>query len=210
MAEVLQDIEAVGFDLLTALIDSWSLWESVAGDVEKGRAWRRASLRLVTQAGRYVPYEQMVAAATSEVGLHPSYADALLSRWGELAPWPEAPSVLTELRGRRLAIVTNSSQQLAEQAAAATGGKFENIMSTERAGVYKIDPRAYNACLDALQLPAARVLFVAGSAHDVPGAGAVGMRVYWANRQGLPVPDGPVPLVNAPDLTGLPALLGAP
>jgi FMN phosphatase YigB (HAD superfamily) len=59
-----------------------------------------------------------------------------------------------------------------------------------------------------LGLPAERVLFVAGSAHDVPGAGALGMPVYWSNRQGLPVPEGPPPLVNASDLTRIPALLG--
>ena len=82
-------------------------------------------------------------------------------------------------------------------------------MSAERAGVYKTDPRAYQAALDALGLPAGRVLFVAGSAHDVPGAGALGMPVYWSNRQRLPAPAGsPLPLVDAPDLCALPELVG--
>jgi hypothetical protein len=105
------DVDAVAFDLLTALVDSWTLWEDVAGEAALGRHWRQASLRLVT-------------------------------------------------------------------------------------------------ALDALGLAPAQVLFVAGSAHDVPGAGNVGMPVYWSNRQSLPLPDGPPPLVDAPDLTGLPALLG--
>lgn len=203
-----QRFEAVAFDLLTALIESWPLWERVAGDVGTGRAWRRASLRLVTGCGDYQPYEALVAAAALEVGLHAADAEALLSRWGELAPWPEAPGVLQTLCGRRLAVVTNCSQRLAEQAAAATGGSFEVVMSAERAGVYKTDSRAYQAALDALGLPASRVLFVAGSAHDVPGAGAAGMPVYWANRQRLSVPPGPAPLVDAPDLAELPGLLG--
>jgi 2-haloalkanoic acid dehalogenase type II len=203
------DVDAVAFDLLTALVDSWSLWERVAGDVSLGRAWRTASLRLVTTAGAYVPYEEMVRQAAVEVGVPGASAETLIGRWGEIAPWPEAPAALVRLRGRRLAVVTNTSQRLAEIAARATGGQFEVIMSAERAGVYKTDPRAYRAALDALVLPAERVLFVAGSAHDVPGAGALGMPVYWSNRQRLPVPAGaPPPVVNAPDLNGLLPLLG--
>ena len=80
-------------------------------------------------------------------------------------------------------------------------------MSAERAGAYKMDPRAYQAALRALRLPADRVLFVAGSAHDVPGASRVGMKVYWSNRQRLAVPPGsPSPLADEPDLRRLPDL----
>lgn len=203
-------IEAIAFDLLTALIDSWSLWIGIAGDEALGRAWRKASLRRVTRAGTYRPYEDIVREATAEVGLPPARAEALLDRWDTLRPWPEASRVLAALAGRRLAVVTNCSQDLAERAAANTGGKFEVIMSAERAGVYKTDPGAYQAALTALDLAPGRVLFVAGSAHDVPGAGAVGLPVYWSNRERLPVPAGaPAPIVDAPDLGALPELVGA-
>ena len=202
------EIEAVAFDLLTALIDSWSLWIEVAGNEALGRAWRGASLRRVTGAGDYRPYEDIVRAAAAEMDLPPARAEALLARWGELKPWPEAPGVLQALAGRRLAIVTNCSQALAEQAAAATGGDFETVVSAERAGAYKTDPRAYRAGLAALGLAAEKVLFVAGSAHDVTGAGALGLPVYWSNRQRLEVPEGAAPPVaDAPDLSALPGLL---
>ncbi len=201
-------VDAIAFDLLTALVDSWALWAAVAGDAEIGRAWRLASLRLVTSAGVYVPYEQLVAQATREVGLPADRTEALLAQWSTLQPWPEAPAVLQHLARRRLAIVTNCSQRLAEIAASATGGQFELILSAERTGVYKPDPRPYRAALDLLGLPPERVLFVAGSAHDVPGAGAVEMPVYWSNRQRLPPPTGVTPLVDAPDLNGLAELLG--
>jgi 2-haloalkanoic acid dehalogenase type II len=203
------DVDAVAFDLLTALIDSWTLWETVAGDSKVGRRWRQSSLRLVTAAGAYAPYEEMVRRAAGEVGLPAMMAEELIERWPELKPWPEVPAVLDQLKGRRLAVVTNCSQRLGEIAAEATGGQFELVMSAERAGAYKIDPRAYQAALDGLELPAERVLFVAGSAHDVPGAGALGMPVYWSNRQRLAVPGGaPPPVVDAPDLTALPGLVG--
>ncbi len=205
------EIEAIAFDLLTALIDSWSLWIEVAGEEALGRAWRSASLRRITATGDYRPYEDIVRAATAQVGLAPARARALLDRWGELEPWPEAPGVLQALAGRRLAIVTNCSQALAEQAAAATGGDFEAVVSAERAGAYKTDPRAYRAGLEALGLAAEKVLFVAGSAHDVSGAGALGLPVYWSNRQGLEVPaEAEPPLMNAPDLSALTELMSAP
>lgn len=196
--------DAIAFDLLTALVDSWSVYAAVSGDEARGRAWRLASLRIVTAAGGYRPYEQVLREAACEEGLPASMADELIARWGEIRPWPEVPGVLAKLADRRLAILTNCSQRLAEIAAAATGGRFEVVLSAERAGVYKTDPRAYRAVLDALRLPAERVLFVAGSAHDVKGAPQVGMPVYWQNRARLVVPEGaPPPLVDAPDLTDL-------
>jgi FMN phosphatase YigB (HAD superfamily) len=77
------------------------------------------------------------------------------------------------------------------------------------AGIYKTRPEAYRAGLAALGNPSAsEVLFVAGSAHDVPGAAAVGMPVYWSNRFGETVPAGaPEPLMNEPNLLALPGLL---
>jgi 2-haloacid dehalogenase len=200
--------QAIAFDLLTALIDSWSLWIDVAGEEELGRKWRSTSLRIVTSLGTYQPYEIILRQAAAQVGLPLDRADVLLRRWAELRPWPEVPGVLNKLRDRRLAIVTNCSQRLAELAAVATRGRFEVIMSAERVGAYKTDPRAYLAAATALGLEPEMILFVAGSAHDVPGASQVGMKVYWSNRQRLPIPDdAPVPLVNAPDLYGLPDLL---
>ena len=203
-------IEAIAFDLLTALLDSWSLWIEVAGEPALGRAWRKASLRRVTSAGAYRPYEDIVREATAEAGLPPARAAALLERWDALEPWPEAPRVLEALAGRRLAVVTNCSQALAERAAAVTGGGFEVVMSAERAGAYKTDPRACQAALTVLDLAPERVLFVAGSAHDVPGAGALGLPVYWSNRERLAVPEGaPPPVADAPDLSALPGIMMA-
>jgi len=196
--------EAVAFDLLTALVDSWTLYARVAGSEALGRTWRLASLRRVTAQGSYRPYEDILADAAADAGVPPAKRDELVERWVELKPWPEARGVLEHLAGRRLAIVTNCSQRLADIAADVTGGQFELVMSAERAGAYKIDPRAYRAALVALRLPPDRVLFVAGSAHDVPGASRVGMPVYWANRQRLPVPEGsPAPLYDEPDLRRL-------
>ncbi len=104
---------AVLFDLLTALIDSWSLWEAVAG-VADGRRWRAAYLRNTYATAAYRPYEALVREAAVEVGLQAILADRLTERYGELAPWPETAEVLGAIARRiPLAVVTNCSEALA-------------------------------------------------------------------------------------------------
>ena len=63
--------------------------------------------------------------------------------------------------------------------------------------------RHMNAALDALNLHRKRVLFVAGSAHDVGGAARAGMDVYWANRGRVPAPTDGRAVREEEDLRGL-------
>ena len=63
--------KAILFDLLTALLDSWSLWDRAAGSQQAGRTWRAEYLRLTYGCGTYVPYEAMVREAAQNVGLPP-------------------------------------------------------------------------------------------------------------------------------------------
>ena len=55
--------DALLFDLLTALLDSWTVWNSVAGSEAAGGMWRAEYLRLTYGCGAYVPYEQLVRTA---------------------------------------------------------------------------------------------------------------------------------------------------
>lgn len=203
--------DGVACDLLTALVDSWTVWERVAGDAERGRQWRQVSLRLVTSCGAYRSYEEIVAEATREMGLAPAKTQELLQRWGDIEPYPDSGAALQALQraGKRLAVVTNCSQRLAELAAGRLPVKWDAIVSAEQAGFYKPHPVPYRAGCEALGLPPVRMIFVAGSAHDVPGAAGIGLRVYWANRRNAPPPEGVSPWLTRPDLTSLPGLLGA-
>ncbi|MGB9644630.1 MAG: hypothetical protein WCB44_05795, partial [Stellaceae bacterium] len=67
-----RSFDAVLFDLLTALLDSWTLWNIVAGSPEAGRKWRAAYLRRTYGTGAYRPYVALVAEAAAEVGLSPA------------------------------------------------------------------------------------------------------------------------------------------
>ena len=180
--------DAVVFDLLTALLDSWTLWNDVAGSAEDGMKWRRRYLEITYGCGAYRPYETLVREAARDTGFPESLGAELERRWGELKPWPEAPAVLRKL-SVPLAVATNCSVRKGEQAAALVGVPFMLVETAESVGFYKPRPEVYRAVLQKLGTRPERTLFVAGSASDVPGAKAVGMPVYWHNRIGLPPRD---------------------
>lgn len=186
--------KAIIFDLLTALLDSWSLWNLAAGNsATLGRAWRTHYLELTYTCGAYVPYETLVrdSAARTTGGLPAGAPAELLAQWDSLAPWPEVPTLLARLKeaGHRLAVLTNCSTELGRRAALRcvkdSGVEFDAVVTAEEAGFYKPHPAAYEKVLGVLGVGAEDALFVAGSAADVPGAAAAGMRVVWHNRIGL-------------------------
>jgi len=194
--------DAVLFDLLTALLDSWTLWDAVAGSPEAGRRWRAAYLTRTYGCGAYRPYETLVREAAEETGLTARHAQALSERWDELQPWDDAREFLAPLAGRvPLGVVTNCSEPMGRRAAARVslhvGVPFQVIVTSERAGYYKPDPHPYRLALAELQLPPERVLFVAGSGFDLIGTAAVGMPTLWHNRAGLAKPpQAPAPLAE--------------
>src|ERR1700719_1799680 len=182
--------DAVLFDLLTALLDSWALWNVVAASPEDGRKWRVAYLRRTYETGAYRPYETLVAEAAAEVGFSPPLATQLAARYGELKPWPEVREVLGALRreGVAMAVVTNCSEQLAATAVPCTGIDFDVAVTAERAGYYKANPRPYDVALDEVRLAPARCLFVARAAYGLSGTSKVGLPAYWHDRIGMAPP----------------------
>lgn len=180
--------KAVLFDLLTALLDSWTSWNQAAGSEQSGRAWRAAYLRLTYGCGRYVPYEQLVREAAVEVGLPESAPIALEADWLKLAPWRGAIEALQALAPHcKLAVVTNCSTRLGVQAAKILPIHWDAIVTAEEGGVYKPDPQPYWLALDKLGVNAREAAFVAGSSYDMFGTAAVGLRTYWHNHVGLPL-----------------------
>ncbi len=192
---------AVGFDLLTALLDTWSLWASVAGDRALGMRWHGASQSLL-RGQPYRSYADITRESAAAVGVPRRTADVFLARFGEFGPWPDVPPVLERLGDRRRFVVTNCSRELGERAAR-QAGRFDLVVTAEEAGAYKPDPRPYRLALERLSLDPGEVLFVAGSAHDVGGAVRVGMDVYWANRGSVPPPADAEALRVEPDFRGL-------
>jgi 2-haloalkanoic acid dehalogenase type II len=182
--------KAVLFDLLTGLLDSWTVWNRVAGGEAAGRKWRAAYLELTYGCGAYQPYEALVSQAARSVGMDEKLAHSLQQEWESIRAWDEAAGVLTKLRQtHRLGVVTNCSEKLGGIAAGKVGVPFDVIVTSERAGYYKPDPRPYRLALRELGLEPRDVLFVAGSGFDLVGTARVGMNTYWHNRVGLKRPE---------------------
>jgi 2-haloacid dehalogenase len=199
--------KAILFDLLTALLDSWSLWNAAAGSPEAGRAWRAEYLRLTYGCGEYVPYETLTRQASRNVGLADAAPDALEHRWLELQPWSGAIDALEKLKPHcKLAVVTNCSTRLGRQAASRLPVRWDAIVTAEEAGFYKPDARPYRLALEQLDVDAHDAAFVAGSSYDMFGTAAVGLRTFWHNRAGLaPVEGSPAPEAVSDTLDSLQA-----
>lgn len=202
--------DAVVFDLLTALLDSWSVWNRAAGSPSDGLKWRRTYLKLTYDCGVYRPYEDLVREAACEAGVASAAVERLIEHWDTLEPWSEAPLILNDLarRGVALGVVTNCSTALGRRAAQRVGAPFAAVVTAEEVGFYKPRPEPYREILDRLGTAAGRTLFVAGSPADIPGAAGVGMPVFWHNRMALPfVDDKARPVMIADTLQSLAELV---
>src|SRR5262245_40297400 len=123
---------AVLFDLLTALLDSWSLWNRSAGGAEAGRLWRGRYLQLTYGCGAYRPYEDLVREAAVDTGLDPAAADRLEAAWLDLQPWSGANEAVAALAGRHaLGIVTNCSRRLGRLAGERLPVRWDVIVTAE-------------------------------------------------------------------------------
>lgn len=205
--------DAVLFDLLTALLDSWELWNSVAGSEEAGGRWRAEYLKITYAAGAYRPYDELVAQAAQNVGLSRGLANELGARYAELRPWPGVRDALAELQseGIPLGVVTNCSEELGRIAANCVGVAFTVLVTAERAGYYKPQPQPYRLALSELRVEPHRCLFVAGSAYDLFGTAKVGLPTCWHNRTRMIAPENaPAPLVCCDELATLPAFVVGP
>ncbi|CAB3957721.1 (S)-2-haloacid dehalogenase 4A [Achromobacter insolitus] len=193
---------AVLFDLLTALLDSWTVWNRAAGSEAAGRAWRAEYLRRTYGCGAYQPYERLVQEAATAVGLPAAAPAALEACWDELPAWDGARELLSALRPHcRLAVVTNCSARLGRRAADLLGVDWDVVVTSEEAGFYKPDPRPYALALSQLRVEPSQAAFVAGSGYDMFGTSKVGLRTYWHNRIGLTLPEGaPRPEVESAQL----------
>ena len=201
--------KAVLFDLLSALLDSWTVWNTVAGSGQRGRAWRADYLRLTYGCGAYVAYEDLVRQAAHNTGLPDTACAALTEEWARLPVWSGVHEALTQVqRHCKVAVVTNCSRRLGQIAADRVGIPWDVVVTSEEAGFYKPAPRPYQMALEKLGVQASEAAFVAGSGYDMFGTSRVGLRTYWHNRIGLSLPNGaPPPEIESSTLDALPGWL---
>ena len=106
--------DAVLFDLLTGLLDSWTLWNSVARNASDGQQWRAEYLRISYATGAYRSYIDLVADAAAAAGLPRALATELDARYAGIEPWPDANETLRALKsaGLKLGVVTHDLPEI--------------------------------------------------------------------------------------------------
>ena len=132
------------------------------------------------------------AAADAEFG---RYLAAYARDW---RPFADAPSFVDRLvaLGVPTAVLSNGTEatQRGKLEAIGVGDRLGPLITADRVGAPKPDPRMYAAACAALGLPPARVLHV-GDRHDldVVAARAAGMRAVHVDRAGLGLDAAAVP-----------------
>ena len=120
------------------------------------------------------------------ISLENDQEESLMKIWTSFKPWPEAPSVLKELknRGYKIGMLSNGDQDMLAPLADATGVNFDYIFSADEAGFYKPNPNVYEVPSHRLGIKKDQWLHVAGSVFDVMGTKAAGYNCAWSNRYG--------------------------
>ena len=208
--------EAVLFDAYGTLFDVYSV-ALAAEQLFPGQGtalatlWRDKQIdytRLCSMSGRYQPFWALTRAglrfSAQRLGLVlPAAAeDRLMNEYRHLSAFPENRAVLQALadRGVRAGILSNGDPEMLGIAirSAGLGDLINPVLSAHTVQRFKTDPAVYQLGVDALGLPARKVLFVSSNGWDALGATWFGYSTLWVNRGGTP----PEPLGTEPTRTG--------
>jgi 2-haloacid dehalogenase len=160
-----------------------SLWRT--------RQFEYTWLRSLT--GHYVDFWQVTedalnfAAKSLAIDLTVETRRQIMNGYLDLHCWPEVPRGLRTVKdaGIRLALLSNMTPKMLEAGVRNSGltGVFEHLLSTDRVGIYKPAPRAYEMGTQALGPTRDEILFAAFGGWDASGAKAFGYPTYWVNRK---------------------------
>ncbi|HEX7964682.1 MAG TPA: haloacid dehalogenase type II [Gammaproteobacteria bacterium] len=170
---------------------------------EQGQAltelWRTRQFEytwLRTLTGRYQDFWSVTrdalrfSAKTLKLEMSAADEERLMGAYLKLKAWPDAADALRTLKaaGLKLAFLSNFTRGMLDAGIANSGleGVFDKVLSTDLAGAFKPDARAYHLGVDAFGLPKEQMLFAAFAGWDAAGAKAFGYPTFWVNRLGQP------------------------
>ncbi len=128
--------------------------------------------------------------------------------YDHLRPYDDAVAGLQRLAdsGRfRLVALSNGEQSYLERLVRDNiGVPFNDIISVEKAGVFKPHPAVYRTAARLLDKAPGRIMMVAAHSFDITGARASGYRAAYVNRYNLPNEELPyLPDFEVPDFNRL-------
>jgi 2-haloalkanoic acid dehalogenase type II len=126
-----------------------------------------------------------------------------------MGPHPEVPAALRRLRERyKLAIFTNSDEDLILHNVARIGVPFDHVITAERAQAYKPSRQIFEYAYRSMGVTKEETVHVAmGMFLDMKACHELGVRGIWVNRLGQAGNSEWLPYAEVPDLDGAAALL---
>ena len=123
-------------------------------------------------------------------GIQKGLRDELLSAYRSLAPYPEVPDVLDDLKGAgaRLAILSNGDPEMLDAAVHSAGfdGVFDAVLSVSQIGIFKPALQVYKMASDFFGAAPASISFQSSNRWDIAGADVFGFKTVWINRANAP------------------------
>jgi 2-haloacid dehalogenase len=191
-------IKAVVFDAYGTLYDI----QSVAAITERTypgygelitQIWRIKQLEytwLRSLMRRYEDFSQVTRASLGytldSLGLRhdADVLDAIMDKYVHLDLYPDALPALSELKPRKLAILSNGAPAMLNDLVRNTALEdvLDATISVDSKRIFKPSPDAYALIEETLGVAPAEVLFVSSNPWDACGAKAFGLNVAWIER----------------------------
>jgi 2-haloacid dehalogenase len=110
--------------------------------------------------------------------------ERIMEKYLHLDLYPDAATALADMRGRKLAILSNGSPAMLNALVrnSALDGVLDATISIDSQKVFKPAPDAYSLIESVLGVSPAEVLFVSSNPWDACGAKAFGLNVAWIER----------------------------
>ena len=108
----------------------------------------------------------------------------IMDKYLHLDLYPDALAALTDMKDRKLAILSNGSPDMLNALVRNSGldGVLDATISIDGKRVFKPSPDAYTLIEENLHIPPHEVLFISSNPWDACGAKAFGLNVAWIER----------------------------
>jgi 2-haloacid dehalogenase len=109
---------------------------------------------------------------------------AIMDKYVDLDPYPDARTTLEALKGRKLAILSNGSSDILDPLVQNSGFAplLDATLSVDAVGHFKPSPKAYALVEQKLGIRPDEVAFVSSNPFDASGAKSFGFKVAWIER----------------------------
>ncbi|HET6348938.1 MAG TPA: haloacid dehalogenase type II [Candidatus Krumholzibacteria bacterium] len=176
-----------------------------------------AALESALEAGEHMRYREILRAVMRGLGQRFGVpadgfdADALAD---SLPNWPAFPDTIESLRRlkqtHRLAVISNTDDDLFAQTARVLQVPFDWAITAEQVGAYKPSHRNFEHAIATMGIARERILHAAQSRfHDIAPTRELGIASVWVNRrhdrtgEGATAPSAATPDLEVPDLKTL-------